>query len=109
LSTIPNPVVDGKDYRIDPDSALMKILRDEYGIKDPGVLFVYGAGDVAGTVARSTLYIADSDMRVADLQGPVVMNNTRTRPDPGEVIKVQYVTGQSQVCTYVNGVPIWIP
>lgn len=109
MSTIPNPVVDGKEHRIDPDSALMKILKDDYGIKDPSVVFIYGAGQLQGTVDRTTLYVADADLRVADLQGPVVMANTRTRPDPGEVVKVQYATGQSQICTVVNGVPIWIP
>ncbi|MEF7615181.1 hypothetical protein V4F39_14765 [Aquincola sp. MAHUQ-54] len=109
MSSTPNsPIAQTTEHRIAADSPLVQLLEKEFGITDPKLFFVYGSAK-AGGVSEDVLYVADSDLRIADLKGPVVLANTRVRPDEGEVIKVEYAAARAQYCTILNGVPVWIP
>ncbi len=106
-STAADPRIPVKERRVAPDSALIKVLRDEYGIQEPTLMFVYGAADGGTGPQLNVLYVSENDLRIADLQGPVVLANTQVQAKPGEVIKAEYVNGATQYCTVIAGQPVW--
>lgn len=97
-----------RERRVDPDSRLMQVLKEDYGIADAKLLFVYAPAADGGKGAElNVLYASEKDLTTADLQGPVVLANTRVQASAGDVIKAVYVTGQTQYCITINGVPYW--
>jgi hypothetical protein len=91
------------ETRIDSTMSLVQDLKTNHGVEDPKLILVFESN---GKV--HVFFNSPTALEQANLEGPMLLRDTKVWVEGEEVIKTTYPDGTIGFCTKINGKPVWI-
>lgn len=107
------PVQVAPETQVDPAHPLVKLLVDNYGVRDPKVILVFdnnkGAADeIPNKWKVHVFYNSPDPLQHANLNVDTVLQGTKIMAKNEEILRTIYPGGVIGWCGKINGVQVWI-